>query len=532
MPSYNQSILHPFLLSLVLFITLPLLAIAQSTQPIPGSAADHRAGQLLLVLPFENKSTAPGLEWIGESFPEVLNQRMAEPSLFIISREDRIFALDRMGIPPATNPSRATVFTVAQAMDVDYVIVGSYNYDGRSFSAGAQVLDMKGLHLSNAVTESGPLTDLISIQTALAFDLLSELPVGQLPPRNQFIANQPQVRLDALENYVRGVIANSQPDKVRRFKEAVRISPDYDYAKLQLARSYFQGRDYEQAAAWFSKLPRSSPLALEANFFYGICEYQLGDMGKSEEAFRFVAHRMPLTEVENNLGVVTVRTDRAAAAELFRRAVQADARDADYRFNYAVALSQTGDFAEAMRQAKEAMALRPGDAEARALLDQLGHPPAATLPVAAAAPAPQPDKNLPPQAAAARTFFPRLKRNYDETAFRQAELEMHNVEEMALAGKGPVRHAQSHIDRGNEMLAHGFLPEAEAEFREAVTLDPRLAAAHLGLARIGLKKKDVATAGAEADRALAIDPGSAEARKLKQEISAKPTGKEAGSGSR
>ena len=31
----------------------------------------------LVILPFENASSAPGLEWIGEAFPEVLGPRMA-----------------------------------------------------------------------------------------------------------------------------------------------------------------------------------------------------------------------------------------------------------------------------------------------------------------------------------------------------------------------------------------------------------------------------------------------------------------------
>src|SRR4051794_9815795 len=50
--------------------------------------------QTLVVMPFNNQSSAPGLEWIGEGFAEVLSQRMASPRLYAISRDDRAYAFD------------------------------------------------------------------------------------------------------------------------------------------------------------------------------------------------------------------------------------------------------------------------------------------------------------------------------------------------------------------------------------------------------------------------------------------------------
>lgn len=494
------------LVSFSLSLLGPVLLGAQAQDPAHGQAPPS-AGQLLLVLPFENQSTAPGLEWIGESFPEVLNQRLAEPELFIINREDRASALDRMGVPAATYPSRATVVTLAQAMDVDYVILGSYNYDGRTFTADAQVLDLRNLRLTPALRESGPLTQLTDIQTALAYDLLCQMHLPRAPSRAQFMARSAYVRLDSLESYVRGVLAATRPDKIRRFKEAVRISPDYDFAKLALGHIYFDGRDYEQAAAWFARIPQNSPQALEANFFFGICAYYLGDYARSQQAFQFVANRLPLTEVRNNLGVVSARKNPRAAAESFRRAVDTDPRDEDYRVNYALALAQTGDATEALHQVKEALALRPGDADARALLDSLTHPALQSTPV-----------NAPSPASPAPAL--RLKPNYDETTFRQAELEMRNLEEISLATQSPGKHAQAHIDRGNEMLGKGFYPEAEQDFREALKVDPNLAAAHVGLARLAAENKDLAAASVELDRALALDPHNPDALNLKRSLAA------------
>ena len=55
--------------------------------------AQSQAGtSTVLILPFENDSRHAGLEWIGEAFPEVVGQRLAAQSMFVISREDRQYA--------------------------------------------------------------------------------------------------------------------------------------------------------------------------------------------------------------------------------------------------------------------------------------------------------------------------------------------------------------------------------------------------------------------------------------------------------
>src|SRR3954471_9640832 len=95
--------------------------------------------QTILVLPFENTSKAPGIEWIGEAFPEVLGQRLSGPGLYVISRDDRNYAFDRMGIPVNVRPSRATLYRIAEQMDSDFVVLGDYNFDGQTFTSHAQV---------------------------------------------------------------------------------------------------------------------------------------------------------------------------------------------------------------------------------------------------------------------------------------------------------------------------------------------------------------------------------------------------------
>ncbi|MFI5089829.1 MAG: tetratricopeptide repeat protein [Terriglobales bacterium] len=530
---------HPFVIAALLVAGLALPCRAQR-EALPGKT--------LLVMPFQNNSKAPGLDWVGESFPEVLGGRLT--GFFVIDRADRLNAFDRMGLPANLRPSRATAYQIAQAMEVDYVIVGSYVYDGQSFTARAQVLDMERLHLSTPVVASGSLPSLIQIETLLALDLMHLLAPTRATTRGEFLSAQPAPRLDAFENYMRGLVATSRQEKIARFRDAVRLDPTYSRAIFQLGKTLYEGREYAPAAAWLERIPPSDLLAREASFYLGICEFYLGHYEKAQNAFDFVAARLPLIEVYNNLGVVAGRRGQksASAIHYFERAVEADPSDPDYRLNLAIALARNGDPAGAARQLRELLALQPSDGEAKALLEALNRPPvmAGTATTAAAI-----------RPAEVKLPLERIKRNYDEASFRQIAFELENQSEMKLADKPAREHAQFHAERGHELLNQGFVGEAEKHFREAVILDPTNAAAHLGLARIlaadhpsearaeahsalilkpsaetwlilaqlDLRDNNAEAARQDVEHALELEPGNAAAAALKRDIAARLTDK-------
>ena len=97
-------------------------------QPVPGT-------HTLLVMPFENHSKAPGLEWISEAFPEVLSQRMAsQQSLRHQPRGPHLRLRPRRHTGGGAALARDDL-SVAEQMDADYVVLGDYDFDGNTFSA-------------------------------------------------------------------------------------------------------------------------------------------------------------------------------------------------------------------------------------------------------------------------------------------------------------------------------------------------------------------------------------------------------------
>jgi len=473
---YNKTVvqtLHFFVCCLALLAGTAVCALAQSTS---------HSTDTIIVIPFANASGAPGLQWISEAFPAFLSQRLASPNIFPLTREDRMRAYDRAGIPPEIQPTRATVYRLVEAMDVDYVILGRYTFDGRTFTAAAQPLEMQHRRLLPEVTESGALTDLFSVQAALAWDLRQAMAPESPANRQSFLAATHPVRLDAFENYIRGITAATNAEKIPHFREAVRLNPSYNEAWLCLGRVYLDEKQYDEAVSALGHIPPTDPGAGEATFYLGIAAYNMKDFSRAQSALHFVALRLPLPEVYSNLGAVASHLgNNKDAVEYFRKAAEADSHDADYRFNLAVALWQSGARSEAVQQLKECLSLSPTDTEARAFLDSL------------------PDNTHLPQPPAER-----IKTNYDENTFRQLFLGIQAAAEGRLARTDPRTHAVFHIGRGQELLTQGFVAEAQKQFEEAVALDTASAEAHAGLARTLEAANDLTGARAEAETALSI----------------------------
>ena len=76
-------------------------------------------GHLVWVLPFENNSTQPGLDWIGASFPDILNSRLSSAGFLTIRREDRRYAMQHLALPVDFHPTQATAYRIAQTLDAD-----------------------------------------------------------------------------------------------------------------------------------------------------------------------------------------------------------------------------------------------------------------------------------------------------------------------------------------------------------------------------------------------------------------------------
>jgi tetratricopeptide (TPR) repeat protein len=472
---------------------MPVSVRAQSA----AEAGPIASGRILLVLPFDNRTGQPSLEWIREAAPEILGARFASAGFAPMSRADRRYALDHLGLPHGFHPSRATALKLAETLDADSIVVGSYLTDGAGIVAEARLVDVPHLRMSEAVTARGEMRDLIAVFDSLAWKLTRQLDPGFSVAEETFVAAGKGLRLDAFEQYIRGITEPDQPERLRHLNQAVLLDPDFSPAWMELGREDYNGQQYEQAAAAFAKVVRSDPDALEAGFYRGLSLLFFGDYAKAEQAFDGVARVLPLAEVLNNQGVAIRRQGHDGSA-LFRQAVAADPNAADYHFNLAVSLKRHGDAAEALTELAQCQRLRPNDSEAQEL-DQAWRAPAGKPVVAL-------DSSLAVQPKA--DPLERIARNFDAVAFRQAAMMLDQMEASRLAALTPRQRAQKLAGQARNYLDRGLLLEAERLYRAAVAADSKVAEAHAGLAEVRERTGDAVVARNEALAALKLGPSA------------------------
>jgi len=369
--------------------------------------------ETVLVLPFFNQSNSENVDWIGESIAENVRESLTAEGVLALDREDRLEAFRRLSLRTNAVLTRASIIKAGESLDAAEVVFGQYELTAASTGAGdaapgtlriaARILDLKHLKQGPEFSEAGALDNLATLEARLSWQALAFLAPKTAPAEEDFLRARPRVRLDALESYIRGLLAVNPEQQRQFFLQAARLDENYSQPCFQLGKSYWRRKDYRVAATWLARVNRSDPHYLEAQFFLGLCSYQTGDYAAAEKGFEIVAATVPLNEVYNDLGAAESRHNSQAAIESFRKAVEGDSADPDYHFNLACALWKAGQFRAAADSLRAVLERNPSDEEAAALLIKVERHEASPL---------------------GTEVRERLKTNYEETAFRQLKAEL------------------------------------------------------------------------------------------------------------
>jgi len=363
-----------------------------------------------VVLPFFNVSKRPNLDWIAESLAESVREALSSEGLMALDRDERVEVYRRLSIRPYTLLTKASIVRIGEELDAGQVIFGQFDLkpvpDSAAKSRGslqitARVLDLEHMKQGPEFREVGALEDLATLQEHLAWQMLQFVKPRGAPSETEFRERHTAVRVDAVESYVRGLLATNPDDKHRFFTQAARLDPHYSLPDFQLGRLLWSKKDYNSAAEWFAKVAPADAHYHEATFFLGLCRFETGDFAGAQAAFQSVARVVPLSEVYNNLGAAESRANLPAAVEDFRKALEGDASDPVYQFNVGYALWRSGSFPAAAERFRAVLAHDPDDDQAALLLARC-------------------EKQTGPRPGDARTEgLERLKTNYEESAYWQ-----------------------------------------------------------------------------------------------------------------
>jgi len=352
-----------------------------------GAGAMSLFAENTAVLPFSSVSTnatrnPASMDWIGESVAETLRAAFSARGVLTLERDRVTEAYRRLQLRERTELTEASILKLGEVLDAEQVVHGTFSFvpaaagspgipaaaSKGSLKIQARVSDRRHLRQSAVFEETGALEDLATLESHLAWRALTMVAPARAPAESEFRSLRTQVPLDALENYIRGLLAPASEQKEKYFAQAARLDPDYSPPSFDLGKIHFERKDYREAAQWLEHVGPAENHYREASFFLGFARYQAGDFEAAQKAFQTIAEKVPISPVWNNLGAAQSRQNLPQAVETFRKALDQDPSDPDYHFNLGYALFKKGDFSAAADRFRAVLDRDPGDQMATLLL--------------------------------------------------------------------------------------------------------------------------------------------------------------------
>jgi tetratricopeptide (TPR) repeat protein len=495
-------------------------------------------------MPFENVTRDPKIFWLGEGAAVLLTDDLLSLGVNAITRQERQQAFDRLQVPPAANLTDATVIRIGQLVGAAEVIVGTLQMEGEALVLHARSIALDAGRVKVDATERGPLPDLFATANRVALKIA---PPGATPKGGTTAPPLP-----VFENYIKGVLAETPDTAINYLKTALKLDPAFDRARLALWEVYDEQGDHDQALAAVTPVPASSSFAGRARFLAGLSQLYLKKYDDAYATFKALVDATPAANAWNDLGVVQLRRgstpQTGPPAFFFTKAAEADPYDPDYFFNLGYAYWLDHDTQASIYWLREGVRRDPADGDAHFVLG-------AALAAAGNAVEAGRERELARRLSA--TYEARAKRPGGDVVPKGLERVKDAIE--LPHSQGVEKTLATNEQRSQEELARFYLESAKRQFerendRQAVEdlnralyLSPYLADAHLLLGRVHLRNgrvreaidafkialwsaesveahlalgeaywqnKDAAAARSEAERALALDPESAAAKRL------------------
>jgi predicted Zn-dependent protease len=542
------------------------LALAGLLAGVPAAARQVAPGETppgrILVVPFENPARDLRFHWIGEASAVLLADALNARGMGAFSRRERVRAFEQLHLPATAMLSRATLLRVGHMLGASEVILGQFRVDDEELTVTVQSVRLDVGRLQPDVTERGPLNEFFDLFDRLAARVSESAPAGGPG------TSDPRPPIEAFENYVKGLVAESPAAQAAFLETAIRQYRGYDRARLALWQVRTDEGDHEAALAAVGDIPSASRFDRRGRFAAAISMLELERFEEAFDAFLALAGEAPVPplgsgakpagSLYNNLGVIQLRRgatpETGLATYFLTQAADADPGDADFLFNLGYAYVVEKNPKAAIYWLREALRRSPADAEAHlvlaAALQATGSTVEAARERALAHRLSEATVQLEKQAAAEKLPVPpglgRLQMDLDTPRSLDPE---HAI--VTTAQREQQDLARFHLGQGRRHFEREEDREAMIELRRAVYLSPYEAEAHRLIGRIHLRggriqdavdalkisiwSEDSAAARValaeaylrigspeearpELERALALDPESAEAKRLLNEI--------------
>ena len=529
-----------------------------------GAAAQSVPASRVLVMPFTASADAqsPGgagtALWLGEGAAVLLTERLEALGAEALPRERRVEVFDRLQLPMSSSLlTRATMLRVGELIGASEVITGDIRLTGTRLSVRARLVRLDTGRQFPEVAEAAELAEIFALFDRLSIRLARAggriLPGRPRPPVT--------LPLETFEHYIKGLVA-ATPAAQQRFLETAMMQAPHD-ARILVALwdVYTNQGAHDRALQAASAVAADSPLSRRARFALALSMIELRRFDGALKQLTDLHTERASAALSNALGIVQLRRGATTASgaalaptSYFARAVDEEPANTDYLFNLGYAHALGGAAPAALQWLRETVRYDAADGDAHlvmsAVLTAAGRPAEAhreldlarLLGTSLETPPTAPVAKVPPA-------LERLSTNLDATGQRLEAVSS------APAQRDQEETAAFHLDLGRRLVAQQRDREAVNELRRAIYLAPYRDEPHLLLGRvyqrsgrleeaidefkIALWSRETAdgrvalgaallaagdrdAARKEVERALVLDPQSADARALLARIGGHP----------
>jgi serine/threonine protein kinase/tetratricopeptide (TPR) repeat protein len=351
-----------------------LLLIALGTPIVwrwrTNTTAPSKASTLpvIAVLPLQNLSSDPKLEYVGAGFAETMSTKLATVNgLAVVSRSEIHDALNR----------KLDIAKLSRALGATYLVTGGVQQVASQIHVTINLLSADGGRIINGAIYDDSFENLFALQRRIAEQLTKQI-IGTLSAATQQrLAREPTSNVRALAEYWRGRDYLDKPGPapiepaIAAFQESVRIDPSFALGYAGLGSAYWRKYAQTKDATWARRAIDTTEHAkqLDANdpdVGYTLASVYSGS-GREDQAmaelFRVLDLQPSNDAAHRKLGEIYAKRSRIdAAVSEFNEAIRLRPDYWESHRAKGLVLWRAGRLAEAEQAFKKVIELQPDSA--------------------------------------------------------------------------------------------------------------------------------------------------------------------------
>ncbi len=372
----------PGILAGIFVLSLGQLALywSRATPALPRATAARATQASIAVLPFVNLSGDPAKRYFSDGIADQLIAELSRRPHLRVAARTSSFALAG---------GNADVKAIGQALNVGAVVEGSVREDGNRVRIAAELIDARDGFQIWSESYDRDLTNILTLQEDIA-RAISQALNRKLTGRDDSDPApepaKPKIDPEAYRQYLQGqfYFAQRSESGIRRsvalFEDATRRAPDFadgfaalGNAHATLALNFVHGNETVPAITAIDRalaLDPRNPTALMAHSTVSLVEWKWRTA--ADDLLKVEAHDSGTPGLWHEKGVfLSYMGLTRLALPAVEKAVRQDPLSYIDRYNLALYLSILGRNAEALKVAREGIAIQPGNLEGQELLCQV-----------------------------------------------------------------------------------------------------------------------------------------------------------------